>query len=144
MNDAFAAAVKLLSMRERSRASLSTALARKGFSAAEVDAACERAAALGYLDEARFAAIKLRSLEKRGLSKAALQTRLLGAGVAERTAEATVAERLDGQTDLDRARAALARRRELTGKRAAAYLSGRGFDEDILRALVPDAFDSEG
>ena len=52
---AVAAAVRLLSLRARSRKDLGERLRRRGFRAAAVEAALTRMAALGYLDDAAFA-----------------------------------------------------------------------------------------
>jgi len=53
-------------VRDRSRAELRERLTRKGFTAAQVEEALQRASELGYLDDARFALSRARSLVSQG------------------------------------------------------------------------------
>jgi len=63
---AYAAALDLLKVRDRSEAELASRLRRKGFADAEVAAALERCHELGYLDDLRFAENRARTLARLG------------------------------------------------------------------------------
>ncbi|MBL8918719.1 MAG: RecX family transcriptional regulator [Myxococcaceae bacterium] len=131
-------AKKLLGARERTEAQLRAALVRKGFGADEIDQAVARLKALGFLDDRRAAEAHARTAFAAKQSRAAVTRKLGALGVAEAEARAAVTRIASevGQDDELAARALLARRR-LTGVKAARFLAGRGFDEALIRRLVP-------
>lgn len=134
---AFETAVGLLAARERTRAGLAAALERRGFEAGEVEAALGRVETLGYLDDERAAARQARALFEQGRSVADVERRLAVAGVEEQLA-ATVARRVAGELGHDdrSAAEALVRARKVSGAKAARLLAARGFDEDLVAAVI--------
>ena len=101
-SDALPAALRLLALRDRSEAELAARLRRKGFSEAQAAAAVERCRQLGYLDDARFARGRARSLLRQGRAVGPkLLADLRQHGVSETEARAAVAaakEEFDEQT----------------------------------------------
>ena len=92
-SDPLAAALRLLTVRDRSEAELAARLLRKGFDEAQITDAVERCRRYGYLDDARFARERARSLLRQGR---AVGPRLLADlrqhGVGEAEARAAVDE----------------------------------------------------
>lgn len=136
---AFDAALKLLGGREKTRAALVQALDRRGYPAAEVAQALARLEALGYLDERRALEAKARAGLEAGRARAAVEQRLIEAGAEAGLAAEAVGRAAEerGHDDAAVARALLAKRR-VSGLKAARLLASRGFDEALIRALVPD------
>lgn len=134
---ALQAAVRLLEARTRSVAGLRAALRTRGYPEEELTAALARVQELGYLDDARHAGLRAGQLLAQGKARAEVQRRLEAEGVAEGEAQAAVEEeaRRAGQSDLEAARALLAKRK-LSGLKAARFLAGRGFDEELIARLV--------
>jgi regulatory protein len=64
--NALPAALRLLARREHSEAELAERLGRKGFADASIAAAINRCRDLGYVDDARFALERARSLMRNG------------------------------------------------------------------------------
>jgi regulatory protein len=135
---ALQAAVRLLEARTRSVEGLRSALRTRGYPEAELEAALARVQELGYLDDARHAALRAAQLLAQGKAQGEVQRRLGAEGVGEGVALAAVDEeaRRAGHTDEAAARALLTRRK-LTGLKAARFLAGRGFDEELIARLVP-------
>jgi len=80
--------LRLLSVRDHSRSELHAKLQRRGFSAEAIDPLLQRAAELGYLDEARFALSRARSLVRQGKAVGARLTQELQRhGLAPETAD---------------------------------------------------------
>lgn len=140
------AALRLLSVRNRSRHELELALKRKNADEPTRESVLTRLAELGYLNDERFAQERARSLFRRGKFGARgvvqkLRTHGLGDTEAKEAAKAAAVE-LEVKP-LDDARRLLERRglfgRELTLKekaRAARLLRARGFDPDVARQLI--------
>jgi SOS response regulatory protein OraA/RecX len=142
--DAFAAALALLTGRALTTGELAERLQRRGYDAAAVAAACERAAASGCLDDRRTAsawaevAVGVRGFGPRRLREG-LAKRLLPGELIEETLAAVFGE---GQ-EVRRAREALARWERARGRatddrRRAAYahLLRRGFSMSAARAAL--------
>jgi regulatory protein len=132
---AFERAVKLLAGRPKTRARLEQALLAKGHGAEEVAQALARAAELGYLDDRRYAETRARAALAEGRAPRAVVHKLEAEGVDAAVAEAAVGEATEGYDPKDAARALL-KRRKLTGLKAARFLAGRGFAEDVVRSVV--------
>jgi regulatory protein len=127
--------------------------------AAMVDAALAKLQGLGYLDDARYAEGRSRSLHRRGGSLRTIRASLAAKGVAGETADQAVAQLKQDQPDADLAAAVrLARRRRLgpfrtSGDRVAlrtkdlAALGRAGFAWDIARRVVeatsPEALEAD-
>lgn len=139
MPSALEHAKKLLAARERTEAQLRAALGRKQYSLDEIDQAIARLKALRFLDDRRAAEAHARVALTARQSRAAVTRKLASMGVADSEAEAAV-DRVGlevGHDDEAAARALLAKRR-LSGVKAARFLAGRGFSEDLIMKLVPD------
>ena len=154
MQAAFEAACRSLAARRQTRAELARKLARKGFAADVADEALDRAARLGFLDDAGLAADQARALaEGRLYGRRRIAETLAARGLSRET----IAEALDATSPDDpavevaRARAALARAGRVPApgdrdarRRAAQYLARRGFDWDTVEAALGGADDADG
>jgi regulatory protein len=129
--DALDRAVKALSRRDHSAASLRAKLERAGVSSEAQAEALETLERAGYIDDARFATARAEQLAARGYGDEWIRADLERQGVA---AEA-VAEALTGlDSEAERAREEW---EQLAGGVAAARtLARRGFAEDTLEALL--------
>lgn len=140
------ACLRLLAVRARSEHELRLALARKGCPERVVDAALEALRGYGYVDDARFARERAASLLGRGrLGPGGVLQRLRAHGLGEEAAREALAE-AGGAVAFD----ALAAAREALEKkglygrplspreraRAGRFLSGRGFEEDVIQRLL--------
>jgi regulatory protein len=136
--DALTQATKLLAGRDKSRAQLRAALLQRGYDDEETDAALQRAAELGYLDDARVAERKAREALDDGWAGEVLVAKLVAVGLEESVAQRAVDEAI-GATGWDALKAArkLAERKKLEGEKAARFLASRGFEEDVISRLVP-------
>ncbi len=114
-------------------------------SPADIDAALERLAALGLQSDSRFAENYVRGRQSRtGSRRLAAELRQKGVD-GDTIGEALAAL---GQTDLQRAHALWSRRFEATRDpreraRQMRFLAARGFDLNVIRAVVGGAVDEE-
>lgn len=132
-------AKKLLAGRERTEAQLRAALERKGFAGDEIDQAVSRLKALHFLDDRRAAEAHARTAFAAKQSRAAVRRKLGALGVADADADGAVQRvAIDVGHDDEAAARALLTKRRLAGVKAARFLAGRGFDEALIRRLVPD------
>jgi regulatory protein len=142
---AYRTVLRALEIRSYARADLGRRLVRKGHQRDAVEAALERAAGLGLLDDAAFARSYVQTRTARGRGPSRLTRDLLSMGV-ERAAvnEAIAAEWTD---EIDRAAMPLAlatkRAAQLKGlprqtkrRRMVAYLARRGFTGSDITAIV--------
>jgi len=130
---ALALATRALARREHSQRSLRQRLLRGGVSAEHADEAVEELLRTGLLDDGRYARERARVLAERGKGDVAIRFELDRAGV-----EATPAEDAIASLEPERERAA-----RLVGRRGASaatarLLAGRGFDEDVVAAVVAE------
>jgi regulatory protein len=129
--EALAIATRALARREHSRRSLRERLQRAGVGESELEDALAELERVGLLDDARFARERARVLAERGKGDAAIQFDLERAGVAS----AEVEEALVGlEPERERAERLVGRRGG--GPATARLLAGRGFDEDVVAAVV--------
>ena len=127
--EALSAATRALARRDRSVVGLVEYLARRGVGRKERADAVERLGDLGYLDDARFAVGRARSLAERGYGDDAVRFELEREGVAADRIEAAVAG-LAGERE--RALAVLrGSRTPLAGIRK---LAAKGFSADSIEA----------
>lgn len=92
-SDPFAAALRLLARCERSSTDLAERLRRRGFAEEAIAAALGRCRELGYLDDARYARLRARSLLQSGRAVGArLKQDLLRHGIGAEEAETAIAE----------------------------------------------------
>lgn len=112
-----------------------------------IDAVIEKLARLGFLDDARFIAGRVRALRRRGKSARAVRATLVAQGLDAELVERALSD--DPSDDLDAARALVRRRRlghyrpaeerEAQRERDLARLARAGFSYDVaLRALDAD------
>ena len=140
------AALRLLSIRARSRRELKLALARKGFAESQQDSVLSRLTELSYIDDARFARDRASALLRNGkLGPRAVLQRLCAHGLTEDDAKQALAEaeRALGLDPLATARSLL-ERRGLSGRplplkeqaKAARLLRARGFADGTIEQLL--------
>lgn len=130
-DEALAVATRALARREHSRRSLGDRLRRAGVSESEAGKVLEELERVGLLDDGRFARERARVLAERGKGDAAIRFDLERSGL-----DATVVDEALAGLDPERERA-----ERLVGRRGATpatarLLAGRGFDEDVVAALV--------
>jgi regulatory protein len=130
-DDALAVATQALARREHSRRSLRERLLRSRVSADEADEVVEELLRLGLLDDERFAGERARVLADRGKGDAAIRLELDREGVDDAGIEAALAA-----LDPERERAARLVARRGATPATARLLASRGFDEDVITALV--------
>lgn len=138
--------LRLLARRPHFRSELRRKLLARGFVEAEADAALERLAALGYLDDAELAAREGERLrERRGLGRAGIAAELARKGAGPAEVDGALAGG-DADAELEAARAL--GQRWLAGRRPDAAALARHLDRKgyarhvifrILKELVPEA-----
>jgi regulatory protein len=129
--EALAVAIRALARREHSRRSLRERLLRARVTPDDADQVVAELQRLGLLDDGRYARERARVLAERGKGDVAIRSDLDNAGVDAAQIEAALAD-----LDPERERAG-----RLVGRRGATpatarLLASRGFDEDIVAALV--------
>ena len=129
--EALAVATRALARREHSRRSLRERLLRARVSGQEADEVVEELLRLGLLDDGRFARERARVLAERGKGDAAIRFELDREGVDEAEIEGALAA-----LDPERERAAQLVVRRGASPATARLLASRGFDEDVVAALV--------
>jgi SOS response regulatory protein OraA/RecX len=129
--DAFEALVGALSRRDLTSLELEQRLLRAGFEADACTDAVARAAAAGYLDDARVAIERARLLAERGASDAAIRVELTRRGVTEEDVGLALAA-----IEPEPMRAELVAARLGGGPRAARALSRKGYPEDVVERTI--------
>jgi regulatory protein len=140
------AALRLLTVRARSRKELERRLARRGFAERDIAAALDRLSEAGLVDDAAFAAAYAEHRSERGADSRLIAAELRERGVAPRLAEraAEAAVPLDERAERchEVAAARLARMEglapEVRFRRLAAYLDRRGYPPDLIDAVLTD------
>ncbi len=153
----FDRALDMLAFRARATRELRTALLRKGEEAANVEAALERLASMGLLDDASYARQYAHGkIVGPGFSRRRLQAELAKRGVAREVADSAIEEALaeddvDGDAILERVARkklrALAKVDAPTRRRRLyEFLARRGYDSDDIRRVMDRllADDSDG
>ena len=143
---AFQAALRLLEQRPRSVAELRTRLGRKEYAPTAIDAALERLAQLGLVDDAAFARRWVehrQAMRPRGAG--ALRDELRRKGIAPDLAAHVLSDQAlvgdEGARALELARATLhkyagAADRSAFTRRLGGFLQRRGFSFDVIRPIV--------
>ena len=136
-------ALRLLSVRPRSRRELELRLLRAGFEAAAVSGELERLEAVGLVDDERFAReFTEHQLGVRHAGRRAVISGLVAKGIDRTTVERTLAEASgdDASRANDLARARASRLRDLPPEKAYArlfaFLVRRGHDAEIARSAA--------
>jgi regulatory protein len=130
-DEALAVSTRALARREHTRRSLAERLQRADIGESEAEEVLAELERLGLLDDGRFALERARMLAERGKGDAAIRFDLERSGVS-----ASVVEEALARLDPERERA-----ERLVGRRGATpatarLLAGRGFDEDVVAAVV--------
>jgi regulatory protein len=142
---AYDRALKLLTIRDHAEVELRRKLRRAQHPPEEIDRAIERVRALGYLDDARFAASRARALVVEGRNgPRAVALKLRQAGVDEATVRSAVEHAMEGQDQVAVARALIEKKHPdaLRGDdpkakaRAARFLASRGFGSDVVYKVL--------
>ena len=142
---AFRTLLRALERRSFARADLGRRLIRKGHPRPAVDAALERAAALGLLDDASFARDYVQTRAARGRGPARLTRDLLAMGVERGHIDRALAAEWPEGTDRSSVPSALAAKRAgqlgdlpraVKRRRVLAYLARRGFAGRDISELV--------
>ena len=129
--EALAVATRALARREHSQRSLRERLLRAGVSVDDADAVVDELRQTGLVDDARFAEERARVLAEQGKGDAAIRFELERAGVGQAELEAAL-----GSLDPERERAAALVARRGASPATARLLAGRGFDEELVVALI--------
>ena len=129
--EALAVATRALARREHSQQSLRERLLRAGVSVGDAEAVVAELQQTGLVDDARFAEERARVLAGKGKGDAAIRFDLERAGVGPDELEAAL-----GTLDPERERAAALVARRGASPATARLLAGRGFDEEVVAALV--------
>ena len=129
--EALAVATRALARREHSQRSLRERLLRAGVSVGDAEAVVAELQQTGLVDDARFAEERARVLAGQGKGDAAIRFDLERAGVGPDELEAAL-----GTLDPERERAAALVARRGASPATARLLAGRGFDEEVVAALV--------
>jgi regulatory protein len=124
-------ATKALARRDFSERGLRERLERAGVGADETERVLARLRGDGVLDEARFAANRAHALAGRGKGDQAIRFDLETQGLPGDLIEAALAEL---EPERARAERVVARRGRCAG--TARLLAGRGFDPDVVEAVV--------
>ena len=95
-------ALSLLDRRDYSRAELLGKLAEKGFDEAAAEAAVERLASLGFVDDARYAPIVVRHYAAKGYGAQRVRGELQRRGIPRELWDAAMAEMPEQDETLDR------------------------------------------
>ena len=130
----------LLAMREHSRIQLRTKLLRREFPPEAVEAAMQRLAASGALDEERFARSWVESrLRRRPEGPGLLRAGLASRGIDRETADRVVGEAVDDEVleaALGQTVEKLRRKSGMTDERLVSRLISRGFPIDRIRRYL--------
>jgi regulatory protein len=136
-------ALRLLSVRSRSRSELRFRLVRAGYERAEVDAAIADLEAVGLVDDERFAKEYAEHGRRRGLGRRAGVTALRAKGVDRDLAEEAVGDANpedEAERAFELARGRLERFRalppDLAHRRTVGFLLRRGYDPIIAETAV--------
>ena len=142
---AFRTALRSLELRAFARSDLARRLRRKGHPGPAVQAALERVAGLGLLDDAAFARGYIQSRSARGRGPSRLVGDLLAMGVERSVIDRALAAELPEGTDRTTVPLGLATRRaaqlgalprQVKRRRLLAYLARRGFSGREVTELV--------
>lgn len=124
-------ALRSLRHRDRSAAQIEAYLEGRGFSEGERREARETLVRTGLVDDLRFAAARATALAGRGAGDALIRHDLMKAHLETEVIDAAL-EALESERD--RAERIVARRG--ADAKTARYLAGKGFSEEVVRAVI--------
>jgi regulatory protein len=143
---AHAAALRLLTTRDRTRAELRHRLEERGFGDAAVAETLERLERVGLVDDAALAETVAEGRAERGMDAPAIAAELRDRGVDPAVAELAAQAAVPAEDRADRCRqVAQARLAQLDGqppttqlRRLAGYLTRRGYPPDLAESVARD------
>ena len=149
MEQAFERALRYLGYRARSGAEVRTYLLRRGAHNTVIDATLEKLRGLNYIDDEAFARNwALARAQNQGYGPGRIGQELRTKGIADRQIDAVVREIFASENEAERARNVLHKRfksedlREpRTLRRAIAYLQRRGYNSNVIFALLGSSMD---
>lgn len=124
-------ALRALRHRDRTAIEIDRYLESRGVGEDQRRDVLERLARTALVDDRRYAEARARALAERGAGNGRIRYELALAGVDREVAEAVIDE-LPGEAE--RAESIIERRG--ASAKTARYLAGKGFSEDVVRALV--------
>ncbi|HSO18284.1 MAG TPA: regulatory protein RecX, partial [Desulfosarcina sp.] len=140
-------ALRMLTRRDHTCHELAVKLRGKGFGSADIDQALARCRQLGYLDDARTAAVMVDHLVARGYGPLRVRQTLLQKGLDAALVQKVLIrcgdeahQVLGARRLLAKKSARLAREADACKRRLAAYryLAGRGFPAEVIRKAIDD------
>lgn len=131
--DAVETALRALRVRDRSAAELEARLAARGVAEADRARALETLERIGYVDDERFARLRVEQLAGRGAGDALIRHDLAGRGVEAEQIDAALTA-----IEPEAERAARIVERRGGGPKTARYLASKGFGEDALTIAVAE------
>jgi SOS response regulatory protein OraA/RecX len=134
--DAVEAALRSLRQRDRSASQIDDQLAARGVSEDERVGALATLMRTGLVDDRRFAEARAERLAERGGGDALIRHDLVRAGV-----DADLVEHALTALESERERAERIVARRGSGPKTARYLSGKGFSEEVVHAVVARSVD---
>jgi len=135
-DDALEQALRALRHRDRSAAEVDRHLEMRGVGEAERRSVLESLVRTGLVDDRRYAGTRASSLADRGAGDAFIRHDLISAGVGAEVVEEAL---LELPRESERAKVIVARRG--ASARTGRYLAGKGFAEDVVRAVVAQSYD---
>jgi regulatory protein len=137
-DDAYECALRALHHRDRTELEVDEHLRDRGFSEGDRAWALGTLRRTGLVDDERFAYARAASLAERGAGNTLIRARLAAAGVSD--------EIVDGALEAVAEEAMRARRiveRRGCSPKTARYLYGKGFSDDVIRAVIAKGDDGE-
>lgn len=137
-DDAYECALRALHHRDRTEFEIEEHLRTRGFSDDDRSRAVEALRRNGLVDDERFAQSRASSLADRGAGNAFIRARLAEAGAAHELVDIALE---DVEDEAARARRIVGRRG--ASPKTARYLYGKGFADDVIRAVIADGDSGE-
>jgi regulatory protein len=131
-------AARILARAPRTEADLEARLVARGYQRATAAKTVARCRELGYVGDERLAHDRARALRGRGAGSLKIAADLTARGLPESLVAAAVEASLEGRSEREWARRALAREHDARGARAWRLLAGRGFPEDVVADVAGD------
>lgn len=144
------AALRILSYRFNSEAELRAKLARKRFEDADVERAIERLRGEGWIDDARFAGVFVRTRAAKNIGRSRIARELQQAGVEREIAALALRENVGEEAEAESLRAAAVKRARMLVRRNGeewlgtaegrnkliTWLLKQGYDAGLVREAV--------
>ncbi|MBI5096219.1 MAG: RecX family transcriptional regulator [Nitrospirae bacterium] len=147
-----AAALRLLTLCDRSKKDLRERLLKKDYPAGVVERVIQRSESMGYLDDERFAVkFAMDAVRRKNAGPAVVRYGLQQKGIERRIIEETVGKVFQENEEREVAKRALSRKLEVRSKRSEGrgdekkrlsdYLRRKGFSYDIIKAAIGEIED---